>query len=293
MKKQLFCLTAVVALVFLASTSTSHAQIRTPQPSPGAKLTQTVGLTEITVEYSRPSLKDRAAFGPTGVVGYGAMWRTGANAATKITFGDDVKIGGTSLTKGAYALLSIPGESEWALLLYPYDKTDWSTYTNEKGLSLKMNAKAMKTSHSVETFTIDINNLRSTTASIDLYWGNTMVSMPIEVEVDKRVMADIDRVMAGPSGNDYAAAATYYHESGKDLKKALEYIQKATAGSDPKFWQVRREALILGDLGMYNEAIVAAEKSMTLADKAGNTEYVKMNKASIEQWKPKAKKGGK
>lgn len=291
MKKQLFCLTAVLAFIFAASTVT-NAQIRTPQPSPTAKLTQTVGLTEVTVEYSRPSLKDRKAFGEGGVVAYGTNWRTGANSATKLTFSDDVKVGGEMLAKGSYAVLSVPGESEWVVMFYPYDKTDWTSY-NDKTPTAKTAVKAKQTSHAVESFTIDINNLRSTSATIDLYWGNTMLSLPIEVEVDKRVMADIDRVMAGPSGNDYFAAATYYHESGKDLKKALEYIQKATAGNDPKFWQVRREALILGDLGMYTEAIAAAEKSATLAEKAGNTEYVKMNKESIAMWTPKVKKSGK
>lgn len=291
MKKQLLCLTAVLALV-LAATTTTNAQIRTPQPSPGAKLTQTVGLTEVTVEYSRPSLKGRTAFGADGVVAYGSTWRTGANSATKITFSDDVKIGGEMLAKGSYAILSMPGESEWVVMFHAYDKTDWSSYES-KAPTAKVAVKPMKTGHSVETFTIDINNLRNTGGSLDLYWGNTMLSMPIEVEVDKKVMADIERVMAGPSANDYAAAAGYYHESGKDLKKALEYIQKANAGNEPRFWQVRREALILGDLGMYAEAIAAAEKSAMLAEKAGNAEYVKMNKASIEMWKPKVKKSGK
>ncbi len=291
MKKQLIYLTAVLAFIFSAITTT-NAQIRTPQPSPGAKLTQTVGLTEITVEYSRPSLKDREAFGEGGIVQYGSTWRTGANSATKITFSDDVKIGGSMLTKGAYAILTIPGENDWVVMFFPYEKTDWSSYEG-KTPAAKISSKVQKTSHTVESLTFDINNLRNTSASLDFYWDHTMLSLPIEVEVDKKVMADIERIMAGPSGNDYYAAATYYHESGKDLKKALEYIQKATAGDDPKFWQVRREALILGDLKMYAEAVAAAEKSSMLAEKAGNKEYVTMNAASIETWKPMIKKSGK
>jgi len=291
MKKQLLYLTAVLALVF-AVTTTTTAQIRTPAPSPGAKLTQTVGLTEVTVEYSRPSLKGRTAFGDTGVVPYGSAWRTGANSATKITFSDDVKVGGQALAKGAYAILSLPGETDWVVMFHAYDKSDWSSYESTTPAA-KVAVKAQKTGHSVETFTIDINNLLSTGGSLDIYWGSTMLSLPIEVEVDKKVMADIERVMAGPSGSDYASAAGYYHDSGKDLKKALEYIRKATAGDDPKFWQVRREAMILGDLGMYAEAVAAAEKSSMLAEKAGNAEYVKMNQTSIAEWKPKVKKSGK
>ncbi len=291
MKKQLLCLTAVLALIF-AVTTTTNAQIRTPAPSPGAKLTQTIGLTEVTVEYSRPSLKGRTAFGDTGVVPYGSTWRTGANSATKITFSDDVKVGGQSLAKGSYAILSLPGETDWVVMFHVYDKTDWSSYDG-KAPAAKVAVKAQKTGHSVETLTFDINNLRSTGGSLDFYWGSTMLSLPIEVEVDKTVMADIERVMAGPSANDYAAAAGYYHDSGKDLKKALEYIRKANTGDEPRFWQVRREALILGDLGMYAEAVAAAEKSSMLAEKAGNAEYVKMNQASIAEWKPKVKKSGK
>jgi hypothetical protein len=284
--KKLFSLTLLTAL----AATLSHAQIKTPQPSPGSELKQTVGLTDISIVYSRPSAKDRAVFGKDGIVMYDQPWRTGANSATKITFSDDLKVGGQEVKKGSYAVITVPGATEWKVSLYTYESSNWSSYL-EKTATVSFSAPATKLGHKVETFTIDVNNIRNTSATIDLVWEMTKVSIPVEVEVDKRVTADIDKVLAGPTAGDYYAAASYYHDAGKDLNKALEWIQKATAGDSPAFWQVRREALILGDLGRYDDAVKAAEKSKMLAEKAGNDEYVRMNNKSIEEWK--AKKGGK
>lgn len=285
--KKLFAIFTVLSFV----ATTVGAQIRTPQPSPSCELKQTVGLTEVTVAYSRPSAKDRTIFAADGVVPFGKVWRAGANSATKITFGDDVKVGGAELKKGSYALLITPNATEWKFMFYPYESTNWGSYVDKTPVATA-SATPVKLGNKVETLTYDINNLRNASASLDIMWDMTKAGVTIDVEVDKRVMADIDRVMAGPGAGDYYAAATYYHDSGKDLNKALEWIQKATAGDSPAFWQVRREALILGDLGRYDEAIAAAEKSKMLAEKAGNEEYVIMNKKSIEDW-AKMKKSGK
>ena len=149
-----------------------------PQPSPSSKLIQTVGLTQVTVEYSRPGVKDRTIFG--NLLKYGEVWRTGANAATKFTFDKPVTIGGKSLEAGSYTILSVPGEKEWKVSFYKYDKPGWNTYTELQPV-VSTNITPTKLSEPVETFIIDINNLRDTSATIDLVWQKTKVSIPITV----------------------------------------------------------------------------------------------------------------
>ena len=281
--KKLFIQLFTLAVLSMLGT-TSYGQIRTPAPSPSSTIEQTVGLTDITINYSRPSAKGRTIFAKDGLVPFGKMWRTGANAATKISFSDDVNVGGKDLKGGDYAVLTIPAAESWTVNFYSYEGGNWGSYTEkEPAASVTANVDALP--FSVETFTIGTNNLTSSSADLMFYWEKTLASVPVKVAVDERVMADIKRVMAGPSQNDYYAAASYLHDSGKDLDKALEYIQKANSGENPRFWQVRREALILADMGMKDKAVKAAMKSMKLAEEAGNEDYVRMNKKSIEEWK--------
>lgn len=268
--------------------SGAQAQIRTPAPSVAAKTTVAVGLTDITIEYSRPSRRGRTIFDDKGVVPYGQVWRTGANSATKITFSDDVKIDGKLLKKGSYAILSIPNVEKWAVHFYPYESTNWTSYV-EKTPELVVEAQVMPARDNIETFTMDVNNIEMDNAHLVIAWEETAVHILFTVDVDTKVMANINQVMAGPNGDDYFAAASYIHESGKDLNKALEYINKATAGDSPKFWQVRRKALILADLGKKEEAIKAAQQSLDLAKVAKNDDYVRMNEASIKEWTAKKK----
>ena len=260
-----------------------NAQIETPSPSPGATLNQKVGLTDVTIVYSRPSVKGRKVFAADGLVSYGNLWRTGANLATKIDFSTDVTVGGKELKQGSYAILSKPGESTWEVNFYKYSGGNWGDYTSKTPDAIAM-SKPTTISNKVESFTIGLDNLTASGGTLQLMWDHTLVPVQIETAVDKAVMENINRVMAGPSENDYYNAAVYYHESGKDLKKALEWIQKSNKTDSPKFWQVRREALILADLGMKKDAIAAAKQSMTLAKSAGNDEYVKMNEKSIAEW---------
>jgi hypothetical protein len=271
-------------VLLLAFAAPTQAQVQTPAASPTAELKQKVGLTDVTIVYSRPSAKGRTVFAANGLVPMGQAWRTGANSATKISFSDPVKVGGVELKKGDYALLTVPGDMEWKAMFFPYETTNWGAYP-DKTPAVTVTIKAEKMGAKVETFTIDLNDVRNESASIVLMWENTRVAIPFTVEVDSRVMASIDRVMAGPSANDYAAAAGYYLDNKKDLNKALEWIKKANASNPSAYWNLYREALILGELGLKKEAIAAAEKSMAEAQKAKNEEYVKMNKDAIAKWK--------
>jgi hypothetical protein len=279
MKKNLL----ILPLLLLLGLAAIEAQITTPAASPGAMVKQTVGLSEVTIEYSRPAMKGRTIFAADGLVPFDAVWRTGANQATKITFSDDVTVGDKALSAGSYAILTKPSAMSWDIHFYAYDGGNWGNYTS-KTPDLVATAKPTKIEFPIESFTIGLGNVVGGNASIWMGWENTMVSVPIAFEVESKVMASIDRAMAGPSSNDYFAAASYYHENGKDLNKALEWINLATAGDNPAFWQVRRKALILADLGKKQAAIAAAKMSMELAQKAGNDDYVRMNKKSLKEW---------
>lgn len=291
MKKSIFILFAFFMLLGLSSEL--NAQIKTPAPSPSSKTTQTVGLTDITVEYSRPSKKGREIFGNEGLVRYGETWRTGANKNTIVTFSDAVKVGGKDLKAGSYALYTIPGAEEWTVIFY----TDYNNSgVPEKWDATKEAARLMIKPQTfpveVETFLINIGNISMNSASLEIIWDNTLVEVPVEVDADTKVMKDIERVLGGPSPADYYNAGSYYHESGKDLNKALEYVEKAVS-KDPKFWQVRRKSLILADMGRYDEAITTAKQSLKLAQDAGNMDYVRMNEKAISEWMSKAKGGKK
>ncbi len=279
MKKSLF--TLLVGVIFMSTNLT--AQIQTPSASPAATVSQRFGLTDVKVEYSRPAMKGRTIFAKDGLVSFDNIWRTGANNVTKIDFSTDVTVEGKPLKRGAYAILTKPSTASWDVYFYEYADGNWAGYVEKTPVASVKVVPAM-VSPKVESFSIGFDNITSSGATLQLAWDKTLVPVKIETEVDKAVMASINRVMGGPSSNDYYAAATYYHESGKDLKQALEWIKKANEGSNKMYWQVRREALILADLGMKKEAIAAAKLSGELAKTAGNAEYVKMNEQSVKDW---------
>lgn len=260
------------------------AQIQTPQPSPFSKVEQKVGLTDLSIEYSRPGMRDREIFGK--LVPFGELWRTGANANTKISFSDDVKIEGRDLKKGTYALYTIPNKDSWEILFYS-DSNNWGTPEkwDDAKVALKATATVQQMPMPMESFTILIDELKNNSATLNIIWENTLVSLPFEVPTDAKALASIEKVMNGPSGGDYFSAATYYHETGTDLKKALEWVNKAVdmEGEDA-FWILRRKSLIEADLGMKQEAITTAKRALASAEKAGNQDYVKMNTDSLKEW---------
>jgi len=273
---------ATTVLVMLLAAATVSGQIATPAPSPAAMFKQTVGLTEVTVEYSRPAVRERTIFGD--LVPYGELWRTGANRATKITFSDDVTIEGEALSAGSYAILTTPGENSWGVHFHAYEGGNWGSYREKEAAVTATVTPVTIPGIKVENFFITVADLKSDGGTLEFVWDQLLVPVKIGVHTDKTVMANIENVLAGPSAGDYFAAGTYLHESGKDLNKALTYVQKATNVDNPRFWQVRREALILADLGRKAEAIAAAKKSLELATTAGNSDYVRLNEKSLKEW---------
>ena len=276
----------LMLLTIVGVTSAINAQIKTPQPSPAAKMEQVVGLTDVTIEYSRPSMNGRTIFG--NLVPFGEVWRTGANANTKITFSNDVTIDGKELKKGTYAIYTIPNATSWEVIFYN-DATNWGNPEkwDESKVALKTTATVQQLPMKVESFTLMLNDLKNDYAELAILWENSYVGVKFGVPTDKATMKSIETALAGPTKNDYFQAATYYHTTGKDLKQALEWMKKATVGDDPAFWYLRRMSLIQADLGDKAGAIATAKRSMAAAEKAGNADYVKMNKESIEEWTKK------
>ena len=261
-----------------------HAQIKTPAPSPAAKLEQTVGMTDFTVEYSRPGMKGRSIFAADGLVPYGQMWRTGANKNTMITADKDFSFGGTDVEAGSYAIFTKPMADQWEVYLYT-DTENWGTpraWDDEK-VAAKVMAKSMTMSEAMENFTVMFDELTNDGANLYMGWANTIVAVPIKVGTDEEATASIERTLAGPSARDYYSAASYYYESGKDLNQAYTWIQKANE-MDPKFWQLRRQSLIEAKLGKKEAAVATAKRSMAMAKEAGNMDYVRMNEKSIKEW---------
>ena len=277
---------ALAAFTF-ALIGMSNAQVTTPQPSTSSKMEQTVGLTNISVSYSRPSVKGRTIFGE--LVPFNKVWRTGANKNTVVSFSDDVEINGTTLPAGDYALFTKPMKGEWEVYLYA-DTKNWGTPEkwDDSKVAIKTTVKVNSTSMPIELFTILVNNTSDNDGEIMMLWENTMVSVPFTVPTAKKAMASIKKTLAGDkvSANDYYSAASYYYSSDHDINKAKEWIDKAIdmTQDKPRFWYLRKQALITAKAGHKKEAIKIATKSMDLAEKAGNMDYVNSNKASIKEW---------
>jgi hypothetical protein len=274
----------IVFFFFVAFSFAGYGQIQTPAPSPASTIEQQVGLTNFTIKYSRPGMKGREIFGD--LVPYGEKWRTGANSNTTISFDTKVNIGGKELSKGTYAIYTVPRKNEWEILFYK-DTNNWGLPQNwdEGKVAMKTTAKAQELPLEIENFTIMFDDLKSASAQLIFAWANTAANLKMEVPTDEIAMQSIDRVMNGPTAGDYFAAATYFHDEKKDLQKAYEWVNKAVEMGDPAaYWVLRRKSLIEADLGKKQEAIATAKKSLAAAEKAGNQDYVKMNKESIEEW---------
>jgi len=274
----------LVFAVFTMSFAT-NAQIETPAPSPFSKVEQKVGLTDVTIEYSRPSVKGRTIFGD--LEPFGGMWRTGANKNSIITFSDDVTIAGQDVKAGSYALFTkLNDATQWDVMFYS-DTENWGTPGEWDDSKVVATAKVdiISFPFNVETMTIAINDITSSGAVLGIMWETSYAAIPFTVPTDKTVTTAIDKAMAGPTANDYYAAADYYLTSGKDASKAKLWIDKAMSMIEkPGFWQVRKQSLIYAAAGDKKGAIDLAKKSMAAAKEAGNQNYVKQNMDSLKEW---------
>lgn len=268
----------------LALSIFTYAQLETPQPSPNATITQNVGLSEVSIAYSRPSANGRVVFG--NLVPFDKRWRTGANENTVITFTDDVEVDGQALEAGSYSIYSIPKKDSWDVFFYEeVDNWGLPKTWNEDAVAAMINVPVKSLKHLVETFTIDFDAITLDKAHLVMSWEKTMVEVPIIFPTDEIVEENISRIMSGPSAADYFNSAVYYFSAGKDLDKAEKWMEKGMEMSEVKpFWMQRQQSLIYAANGKKTKAIETAKASLAGAKKAGNADYVKMNEDSLKEW---------
>ena len=276
----------VLLLAFLLTSFSSLAQqIQMPQASPSSKIIQKVGLTDVTVDFSRPSTKGRKIFGE--LVPFGQVWRTGANGATVLTFSTEVSISGTKVPAGSYALYSIPGKSSWMMILSKNTKLWGAIGYEAKDDLLRFNATPAKTSRMYDSFEIGFSNLTDASADLSIKWEQTRVEFTIQTEVDPIVMADIKKQVIDAKSTNPALlyqAANYYFTNNKDQNQAYTWIKQSTE-SDPKYWTLHLQAKIELSLGKKTAALESATRSKKLAEEGKNQDYVGLNDRLIKSIK--------
>ena len=263
-----------LSLMALAMAFISQAQtVKVPAPSPLQTLKQNFALSEITIEYSRPSARGRAVYGD--VVPFGKVWRTGANGSTKITFGEDVKVEGKAVKAGTYALYSIPGNDSFTYMLYKDVKLggDVANYSAENEL-IRFAVKSSKVTEKVETFTMNVSDITASSSNIELTWENTRVAFNITADIDASIMASIDKAL-NKDNKPYYQAASYYYDNNKDMKLALEWVNKATEQNPKAYWVVLLKAKIELKLKDKAAAKASAEKVIEMAKADKDDAYIK------------------
>lgn len=268
--KKIFVLIVAIATCYFASAQA----LKTPSASTAQTVKQEFGLGSIELTYARPNMKGRTIFGD--LVPYGAVWRTGANSATTLTFSDDVMIGGTTVPAGKYGLLTIPGASEWTVIITKQlDVTSPSAYKKEMDI-VRTVVPVQNLPFPIESFMIMFNNVRSNEVDLVIAWDQTIVSLPIKQEIDTKIMGQIDNLM-NKDNKPYFNAAMYYMDNGKDLTKASMWLDKAVEQTPSAYWVWYQKARCLSMLKKNTEAKAASLKSMELAKAAKNPDYVTLN----------------
>ena len=279
--KKILLLSAIFCYSFISG------QIKSPQPSPTATITQKVGVSNISVEYSRPGAKGREIFG--GLVSYGKMWRTGANKATKITFNENCVFGGAKVKKGSYSLFTIPGEKEWTVVLNKNTELWGVGEYDEENQVCSIVAKAINTKDFTESFTIDFGTFQSFSAIMSLKWANTKIDIKIEsLEAKKIEKQYLELLTKGPSANDYYNGAKFFADNTSEYEMALEWINTAIKKRPDAFWMQFHKARILKKMGNNKESISVAEGVIELArEKKDDYGYIKRSEDLIKSIKSK------
>jgi hypothetical protein len=265
----------------------AFAQIKTPPPSPTFELKGTVGFADVKVVYSRPSARERKVAG--NLIPYNEVWRTGANASTKISFSEEVKLDGHKVPAGDYALYSLFTEDK-ATIILSKNLSWWGTIGYDPADDfLRFDVPVKHPSSHYETFTISFSDFTRNSANLNLKWEHTKAMFKIESDVDARVMADIKtQLIDGKSASprSYYDGAVYYYDTDRDPKLALTWVTKAIDASEkPQYWMYYMKAQFLAKNNKKTEAIATAKKSSELAKEAGNMDYVNLNEQLIASLK--------
>ncbi len=278
----------LVSMMTLFSASSSFAQLTMPQPSPSAMVKQTVGLTDITIEYSSPAMRQREVWG--GLVPYGEIWRTGANKATSITFSDEVSIEGTKIPAGTYSIFTIPSEKEWTVIINKNAEQWGSGEYDEKQDVIRFQVTPMISPIINERMMFTIAAMEERQGEISLWWSNTRISFVVDADPVARMVSNIESTMkqADNLWYTYAQSAEYYLENGQNKEQAKEWVEKSIAMKD-HFYNNWVKARILmarnnsGGAGDATAAVKMVQKAMEMGEKE-NTSFYKRLKPKMEQF---------
>lgn len=265
-------------------------KIAFPDASPAATLKQRVGVTDVEISYNRPGMKGRTVFG--GLVPYGEIWRTGANTATKLTFSTDVKLNGTAIPAGTYELFTIPGKTEWMIIIHK-NMSQWGSYAyDQKNDVARFKVTPSTLGSAVETMVFGLSDVHNDSATLYISWEKTRVPMKLEVDVVGTLVPQIEAAMAAPEGKKpYFASAMFYYENNLDLKKAAAWMDAAIAEQPNQMWMIYRKGLILAKAGDKAGALAAAQQSLDLVKNDAKSpaslkdEYTRLNNALISSLK--------
>ncbi|WP_236640931.1 DUF2911 domain-containing protein [Flagellimonas alvinocaridis] len=263
----------------------SHAQITYPKASPFSLVVQEVGLSKITVEYSRPAVRGRQIFGH--LVPYGRIWRVGANESTKITVSTDMEVMGNLLPKGTYAVYAFPELDAWEIAFHT-NTGHWGDgrkeYDPQEDL-FRIAIRAKEVRYHQENFLIDFDSITHNKANMRLRWANTQLVIPFKVDTHAQMETEIREQLAkNPTAQTYYEAARYLQEQGKDYPRALDYLNKALELGGDTYYFHRVKSLVLAKMGDYASAIQSAEKSLKISSELEKDEFVRMNEANIKEW---------
>ncbi|GAB3545405.1 DUF2911 domain-containing protein [Spirosoma fluminis] len=261
---------SVATLCLTAQLAT--AQIKLPSPSPGATIIQTVGSTDFTVTYSRPSLKGRSPF-TDAFVPNGKVWRTGANSATAFTSSTDLMVNGQSLPAGTYAILSIPAQDEWTLIFSKNKAVTEQSYKQEED-ALRVKIKSMSGNEKIETFTIGFSDLTDSTAKLNIMWANAKASADLRVNTSAIAAASVDKAVAEKPEDPAVlqAAASYNLSKGRNLDQALSWIEKSITMKET-FRNLYVKSQILGQMGKFTDALPIAQKALTMGQSSNDPSF--------------------
>ena len=269
-----------IAVICISSISMS--QVKMPAPSPTQTIKQDFGMGSIELTYSRPNAKGRKIYGD--LVPYNKLWRTGANAATRIVFTDAIELGGKKVDTGSYVLYTIPGVDSWEIILNR-GLTNWGIegYKETEDV-LRFKVEPIKNRSHIETLTMQFVNIKPQSCELHIMWEKTMVSIPVTANIKERLKAQIEAAMQTDK-KPYWQAAQFYNEYEGNLTKALDNCNKAIEATNKPYWIWLYKAKIQKEMGDKAGAKASAQKSLELYKEAKNEDYVKMNEELLRKLK--------
>ena len=274
----------LIVLSLACITSFSFGQLNLPAASPDQEIRQQVGFTDVQIKYSRPSARGRKIFGD--LVPFDQLWRTGAHDATTIWFSDSVRINGMNIPSDTFSLFTIPGKTEWTIILNKVHAMHGASDYAEANDQLRFTVKAEKSPRFYETFTIDINDFTNDEAFISLLWENTLVKFSIQTYADQKVMKEIADKINGKTDVKpglFYQGSLYYFNNNKDINQAYEWVKVANSKSQEAAW-LQLQAKIEARQGRHAEALITLSKSTELARIKKLEPVIKANEALVTEW---------